>query len=229
MKTKIQLPLLLSFLLLSQVSFADAISHLDQPTQEKIRKGEVHYVFQNVGKPWNKQTAYTRLKATPEEAAALFHDYDRHHEYFPKIEESKVITPDASKKSVVEINYAMKVGKFGFIDLGIEHYTMKDTVSQASSEFGKSYQIQWQLVKADSMKASDGKAYFEPTKEGDTLLVYEVLVVPGQFGAGAVSGRADQGFKDAVVKLIERLGIFTTSERATLDGEIQLLRSSLGE
>ena len=64
--------------------FAGAIDDLDFDKQNKVKNEQQVAIFENIeGEVWPKSTIYEYIKATPEEAAAVFFDYKNHCNVMP--------------------------------------------------------------------------------------------------------------------------------------------------
>lgn len=201
--------------------FAGAIDELSQADQNRVKNGEQVFIHDET-KPWPKCTVYQRVEATPEEAAAVFADYNLHASYFPNLTQSKIVR--ALNKTTMEIDYTMKLP----LGLGSENYTVRDVLSSYDS--GNSYKVMWSLVKGDSMSTSDGSARFEKLGNG-TLLVYYSFIVPTRWGSsvGWVVDGAKKAVKDAVTALVKQIEKEKVNEPGHLEIQLKNMRTALGE
>ena len=149
---------------------AQAADELTAEQRRTIEEGRVVFVTLDVAtSAWPRACVYQRIDASPEEAAAVFTNYERQLAYIPNLKEatiSRVIDP-----LTVEVDYTL--------DLPIvadEHYTVRDQLS--TSPDGASYRIDWLLLRATSTKATEGSVRFEPHGHG-ALMAYCNLVTPG--------------------------------------------------
>jgi len=181
------------------VVFAGALDELNTADQAKVKSGELVETFEDVGKAWPKIRVYQKINASPEESAAVFSDYERHASYFSHITRSKI--SKIINKRTVEIDYSIK-----YIGLISEDYTVRDQISTYNSGAGvgdDSYQVIWNLVKAQSTQYSEGSARFEKLDNG-TLLSYYSFVIPADHMSsswGWVVDGAKKAVKDAVISL----------------------------
>ncbi len=186
--------------------------------KNKIQSGQPVVVMQEaVGSAWPKVWVYQRVSATPEESAAVFADFELASTYVENLKKSK-ISKRVSKNSF-EVDYLLSVPV-----LSDEAYTVRDVVS--SYDNGSSYQVEWNLVRATSTKASTGYAKFEALGTG-TLLAYYNFVTPGAFGSGLVKDRAMKQVRDTVAVTVKQIEKEHTSNRELLDRQILVLRGML--
>jgi hypothetical protein len=116
----------------------------------------------------------TFVAATPDEAAAVFIDYERHREFVPSTKLSRVsrtITP-----ADVEVDYVVALPI-----VSDEEYTVRDRLSRDGTG---GYRVDWTLVRASSTKATTGHARFTPavdprTGAAGTRFEYHNFVTPG--------------------------------------------------
>src|SRR5262245_57415956 len=128
---------------LTQAAHAGVYDKLTPEQKAKIDKGEQVVVTQEVASSaWPKVFIYQRIDATPEEAAAVFHDYEAVPGYQNDITKAKIVS--RSGASTV-IDYKLET------PWASEAYTVRDTVSLVDG--GKTYRDDWKLVKAEQMSA----------------------------------------------------------------------------
>lgn len=162
---------------------------------------------------------YQFVEATPEEAAAVFVDYERQSTYIPGVK-SSVISQRISS-TVMEVDYVLSVPLFTD-----EDYTVRDSVS--TYDGGASYRVNWTKVRARSTKDIVGSARFEPyrnslTGTDGTLITYVNLVTPGQFLAGPLKGRALKQVRKTVIALVKQIETERSSDRALLASQVAAL------
>src|SRR5919201_317961 len=125
------------------------------PAQQAVvdSGGQVFSTKKLEGSPWPAAFVYQYIDATPEEAAAVFTDYERHATFAPKLKRSKisrVIDP-----RTVEVDFELNVPL-----VKDERYTTRHVLS--TYDGGASYRVDWTLVRASSTKANVGHVRFEP-------------------------------------------------------------------
>ncbi len=129
--------------------------------------------------PWPAVTVYVFSDATPDEAAAVFTDYEDHVNYVPAATKSRISR--VIDRSTMEVDYTIAVPL-----LPDENYTVRDRISRAGAD---AWRVDWMLVRASSTRATVGHAIFSPyvnrrTKRTGTLLEYHNFVTPGSRLAG---------------------------------------------
>lgn len=127
--------------------------------------------------PWPKVTIYMKVAATPEEAIALFSDFERQKDYVPNLLESKVVKQ--LSPSEVHTKYELKMPW----PLSNSHYIHGTIIDHHAS----TYSIRWYMVESDSIDKVEGKATFLSYKN-QTLMIYESLIYPKSFLARLFAG-----------------------------------------
>ena len=178
---------------------------------------------QRAGSPWPAVTIVTFVRATPEEAAAIFTDYESHARFIPSTKRSvvsRVHTP-----ADVEVDYVVALPI-----VSDESYTVRDRLARDSVAGG--YRIDWTLVRASSTKATIGHARFTPAVDSGgqpgTRFEYHNFVTPGSrlAGLGFIRNRALREMEETARALATR---FERERRDTtaLRARIAALRSAL--
>jgi hypothetical protein len=175
---------------------------------------------------WPRVTVRQFIDATPEEAAAVFADYERHVLFLPNVRHSKISR--VLDSATVEVDYVLDVPL-----VSDESYTVRDHLTSDSTVGPppvRTYQVAWTLVRASSTKAADGAAHFAPYREG-TLMTYRNLVVPGSrlAGLGFIRGRAQREVEATARAIAEQVAKQRTGDRALLDSQIRALRAMIPE
>lgn len=129
--------------------------------------------------PWPAMTAYAYIDATPEEAVALFTDYDYQATFVPSLTKSRVSR--VIDKTTTEVDFGLEVPFYPD-----EEYTVRDRISLDSAGV---YRVDWTLVRASSTKGTVGHARFstyrnQHTGRTGTLMEYFNFVTPGSRFAG---------------------------------------------
>lgn len=205
---------------------AQAIQELTGEQRVTVDDGRQVFLTWDVrSSPWPRACVYQYIDATPEEAAAVFANYDRHLSFIPKLRKSTISRVIDSVTAEVDYTLSMPI-------VADEHYTVRARLSSYNG--GVSYKTEWTLVRATSTKATEGSVRFEPhrsdrSQRDGTLMAYCNLVTPGSRLAklgfikskGLALIRATGG---AIVAEVERE---CAGDRALLDAELRTLRSAL--
>jgi hypothetical protein len=185
------------------------------PAQEITRE-------QRAESPWPAMTIVTFIRATPEEAAAIFTDYESHASFLPSTKLSRISRTVSPGDVEVEYVVALPI-------VSDERYTVRDRLSRDSA----GYRVDWTLVRASSTRATTGHARFTPmldpkTGASGTRFEYHNFVTPGSRIAslGFIRNRALKEMEQTAAALAARI----ESERAKPDvlrARIAALRSAL--
>jgi len=172
--------------------------------------------------PWPAVTVYVLIGAAPEEAAAVFIDYNTHSAFIPSVKQSRislVIDP-----ATIEVDYVVSVPI-----LSDERYTVRNRVSADSVPGG--YRVDWTLVRASSTKATVGYARFLPytnarTGLRGTLLEYYDFVTPGSRVAsmGFIKKRAVREMEETAQAIARRVESLRSNED-TMRARVNALRA----
>lgn len=203
--------------------FAGTFDKLTPAQQKELNRGAQVAVFTPVANsPWPECKIYQMIKATPEEAAAVFHDYEKHKEYFPNLKVSTI----AKKidRATVQVNYKLEIPLVWPLSPMEENYTVQDHVQAIPSE--GSYQVSWTLVRADNATRSEGETYYEPVGS-NTLMTYRTIVVTTRTGASWVVESVKQTARDAASAIVKRIQGMHDSQGALLQDEISALRQAV--
>ena len=214
------LPALALFLSLTTAPLgqtAEILGELDSAQKATLKKGSQVVVIEDIkGKPWPRVTIYKLVRATPEEVAAVFFDYEDNKSFVPnllKSEISKRISPQSS-----EVDYGVDVPI-----LPDEYYTVRNTITRIAPD---QYRIDWKLVRAVQTKDSVGSFRIEPY-EDQTLICYQNLVTPGSSMAGLLRKTAISQMKDAATAIAQRAETLKTGDPEQLKKQVEELRAAL--
>jgi hypothetical protein len=200
----------------SVVAAAGIYDGLTPDQKNKVQSGQQVVVTQEAaGSAWPKVWVYQRISSTPEEAAAVFADFELAPSYISNLKKAKI--SKRVSKNTFEIDYLLSVPV-----LADEAYTVRDVVT--SYDQGAAYQVEWNLVRATSTKSSTGYAKFEALGTG-TIIAYYNFVVPGAFGSGLVKDRAMRQVRETVDLTVKQVEKLRGSNRSLLDKQIQALRA----
>jgi hypothetical protein len=211
---------LAAVLLGSQGAYAaGAIDELKPEDQAKVKNGEqVTITAPGQGSVWPQVWVYQRIDSTPEEAMAVFADYDRQHEYVPDLTYSKV--SKRIDKTTCEVGYTLTTHFFLHPH---ESYTVRDHI--ASYDGGSSFRMEWKLVSAQQMHDTVGNVRFEPMGTGALVAYYNFITPPSV--ASSQAPKAVAGVQNTVTQLSGRIQEERTNNRALLEQELSALRDAL--
>lgn len=188
--------------------------------------GQVFLTWSVPQSSWPRACVFERIAATPEEATAVFIDYERHRAYIPGIKKSKISR--VLDPATVEVDYTLALPI-----VSDEDYTVRDRVSSVASS--TTYTVEWTLVRASSTKATDGRVRFEPFRQSSsepagTLMSYCNLVTPGSRLAklGVIKSRALKQVRETAHAVAMQIQRERTGDRALLDAQVKALRAALG-
>ena len=196
---------------------AGLLEDLSRNQQLDLEKGDLIVLEQDIlGKPWPRVQIYKRIKATPEEVAAVFFDYDQAKTFIPDVLESKI-----SKKiapCVVEVDYEVNVPI-----LSDEAYTALNEMKA----LGESYQVSWTLLRALQTKAAEGNLLIEPFENGSSVIRYTNLVTPSSGMAKILKGPALFRMQKTVLAIGEKVEKQKSSYPLELAAQVARLREAL--
>lgn len=191
---------------------------LSQADKNKVQNGELVVKTTPVeGSHWPDVQVYARIDSTPEEAMAVFADYELQKEYLNNILKSEV-TKRIDRRTV-EVSYTYDVPW----PMSNEDYTVRDTLGRLGSD---GYRMDWTLVRADTIKDSNGEACYSPLGTG-TFLAYRNFVKPGRAGSGWIDGRAVSDVRDAVRDIRNQIHKERRERQDLLQRQIRELRDAL--
>ena len=199
---------------------------LDSTQMAAIDSGRQVVVAEKVaGSSWPRVTVYQFISGRPEEATAVFTQYESHASFLPNVKRSRISL--AVDSATVEVDYVLNVPI-----VADESYTVRNRLTSLpsdSADEARSYRVEWTLVRASSTKAADGHALFEPYRDG-TLLTYRNLVIPGSrlAGLGFIRGRAQREVEATVRAIAARVAKARAEERQLLDEQVRALRAAIG-
>ena len=187
--------------------------------------GQVFVRRDVAGSPWPAVAVYQYIDASPEEAAAVFIDYERHQTYIPGVRKSHVSAVISSR--TVEVDYVVRVPI-----VADEHYTVRNHL--CAYESSKSYRVDWTLVRASSTKATTGNVRFEPYRgprlgTRGTVMAYANVVTPGSRLAplGIVKKRAMQQMRETAYAIVRRVETERATDATLLEKQVAAFRAAL--
>jgi len=217
-----------AFTAVSVLIGARTTAHAQQLSAEQRatleRGGHVLVTQQREKSPWPAITVYRLVDATPEEAAAVFVDYDAHHAYIPTLLSSRV--SQRIDAATADVDYVADVPMFRD-----EHYTVRDRVVRDSTG---AYLVTWTLLRATTTQASNGHCRFSRyvyagAPREATLIEYHNFAIPGSRLAslGFVRSRILRQSAETVEAMARRT-MAVRADSAALARELSLLRRAVG-
>jgi len=196
------------------------ISDLSAAQQSALLNGEQVFVTQDdASSAWPKAWVYQLIHSTPEEAAAVFFEYEAGVNYLPNVRKSKISRRMDARTCEVDYTLSVPVMKD-------EWYTIRNVLSSFGDGNRKGFRVDWTLVRARSTQGTVGYARFESIRS-ETALIYYNFVTPGSSIAGAVKGKAMKQVRDTVHALVKEIERVRTHEVQTLQARVDALRAAL--
>jgi hypothetical protein len=187
--------------------------------------GQVFLTEDVRGSAWPRAWVYQFIDATPEEAAAVFADYPLHATYIPNVKKS--VISRVIDRATVEVDYALRLPI-----VRDEQYTVRDRLSAPGG--GSRYQVEWTLVRASSVKRTDGYVRFErywnnKLQRDGTLMEYHNFVTPGSRlgGIPLIRSRALQQVRAAAGAVAAQVERERSEDLPLLSRQLRALRSAL--
>ena len=198
-------------------AIAGLLGDLSSDQRQELKNGDLIMLEQEMpGQPWPRVRIYKHIKATPEEVAAVFFDYDQAKTFIPDVMESKI-----SKKInpyVMEVDYAVDVPI-----LSDEAYTARNEMKVV----GVGYQASWTLLRALQTKAAEGNLLIEPFENGTAVIRYTNLVTPSSGMAKILKIPALSRMQKTVLAIGQKVEQQKSSRPAELAAQIARLRDAL--
>ncbi|MEI6280091.1 MAG: hypothetical protein WCQ16_12025 [Verrucomicrobiae bacterium] len=211
-------------LLIALIAFApllraeSLLNDLDKAQLYQVTRGTQVVTMESVeGKPWPRVKLYQRVRATPEEVAAVFFDYRNAKGYIPKVFKSDIsrhISP-----CVLEVDYGIDVPLY----LPDEFYTVRNSLT--AGEDG-SYCVTWILLRALQTKASEGNLRIECFHDG-SVLCYTNFVTPSSAMAGLLKLFAIEQMRNTVQAIVHQVEKLKRENPEALKQEVLDLQEAL--
>jgi hypothetical protein len=210
---------------------APAFQELNADEQKLLANGTPVVNFKDdPSSAWPKAYLYYYVKATPEEAAAVFADYVRHQGFFPDCKESTIVK--RVDRATTEVRYTVKLPWVPW-PFNTETYTVYDKLSaydianDPEADSGRSYRIDWTLKEeTGKTKSLEGNIRFEPFEKG-TLLAYYNFAIPNSVLAGGFVGTAKEKVQGVVAAIAAQIEEQAMSDRGLLEEQVKKLRDAL--
>lgn len=216
-----QLPLLamLALLAVPQWAAANLLDELDAAQRREVESGGQVLLQEDIpGKPWPRVRIFRKIRATPEEVAAVFFDYNTARTYIPDLLASRI-----SKKispCVLEVDYEVDVPL-----LADESYTARNELRVID---GGGFRVSWILIRALQTKAAEGNLRIQPDGEGESVICYTNLVTPGSGMAKILRVPALSRMQKTVSAIAEKVESQKSHHPGDLARQVAQLREAVG-
>lgn len=214
------------FLIFTAVAFSvsgalmasTALDELNDAQRQTISTGGQVILQEKIpGKPWPRVRVFQRVKATPEELAAVFFDYANSTDHVPDLLRSTI-----SKKispRVFEVDYVLDVPI-----LPDEHYTARNELHVPDKGV---YRFSWKLLRAVQTKDAEGNLLIEPYPNGGSFIRYTNLVTPGSSMATLLRKFALDRISRTVTALVRYTENEKTNAPAKMAAHISALQTAI--
>jgi hypothetical protein len=197
---------------------AGLLDELDAANRTNVLSGhQVDFQEEVEGKPWPRLRIYQLLRATPEEVAAVFFDYNNSKTFVPDLLNSKI-----SKKispCVLEVDYEVNVPIFKD-----EAYTARNDLK--TTEVG-GYHVSWNLVRALQTKDATGHIRIDPHGMEESVICYTNLVNPSSGMAEILEKIAISRMKTTVEAMVHQVQNQKTNHPNDLARQVEALREAI--
>jgi hypothetical protein len=198
--------------------FAGLLDELDASDRAKVLAGHQVALQEEVeGKPWPRLRIYQLVRASAEDVAAVFFDYDNSKTFVPDLLHSKI-----SKKispCVLEVDYEVEVPI-----LADEAYTARN-VLKTTDDGG--YRVSWNLVRALQTKDATGHLRIDPHGEGESIICYTNLVTPSSGMAGILKKIGISRMKKTVEAMVRQIQNQKSNHPNDLARQVAALREAI--
>jgi hypothetical protein len=199
---------------------AGLMGELNEAQVTSVTAGRLVAIHEQINdKPWPRARIYARVRATPEEVAAVFFDYQEAKSYVPDVLESRISKRVCPR--TVEVDYEVDVPI-----LADEHYTALNEIKATGPN---SYVISWRLLRALQTKGAVGSLRIEPYGKGDAVICYTNLVTPGSAMAKILRSMAMKRMEKTVEAIVAKVEDQKKRHPAALAKQVEALRVALAE
>lgn len=208
----------IAFCLTAERGLSGLLDELNTADRAKVLAGQQVLLKEEVpGKPWPRVRVYQLVKATPEEVAAVFFDYNNSKTYVPDLLYSKIsktISP-----CVLEVDYEVDVPI-----LADEVYTARNELKAIENG---GFRVTWNLVRALQTKDATGHLRVEPQNDGDSILCYTNLVTPSSGMAVVLKKLAIARMEKTVESMVRQVQNQKKNHPKDLARQVEALREAL--
>jgi hypothetical protein len=194
------------------------LEDLDATQRREVLAGRQVMTQQEIAdKPWPRVRLYRLVRATPEEVAAVFFDYENAKAYIPDLLNSRIsktVTP-----RVLEVDYEVDVPI-----LADEAYTARN---ELRAVHGGGFDVSWILLRALQTKSAEGSLLVEPHGDGHSLIRYTNLVTPGSGMAKILKNLALDRMEKTVEAIANQVELQKKNHPGDLARQVAALRAAL--
>jgi hypothetical protein len=195
------------------------VSELNASQKSQLEEGEQVVIIEDVeGKTWPRIRIYRFIKASPEQVAAVFFDFENAKSFVPNVFKSEI--SNRVSPCTMDVDYGLDVPIFPD-----EFYTVRNSLRVLAEN---SYCFDWKLLRAVLTKDSVGSFRVEPW-EDKSLVCYQNLVTPASNIAVLLRGKAIEQMKETS----KALAVHVEKEKSTnlpgLKKQVAILRAALKE
>lgn len=200
--------------------WASSFDELTEEQKSKVQNGEQVLFIKDVEDSyWPRVTVFQRIESTPEQAAAVYADYEMQKKYIPKMTRSSISS--RVDRAVAIVDYRMDVNFMVTVN-----YSTKNGVS--AYDGGRSFKIDQTLVKSKDLKALYVELKFEELGSS-TLMRYDALVSPQSSMASSFREEAIAFSKDGGNALTQWIQKERIEQPRVLERQVEALRAALSE
>lgn len=197
------------------------IDQLSPANLDAMRKGEQLVFTLKQSGPWPRITIFQKVESTPEEALAVFSDYETQVHYIPRMIAVRILSK--FDRRTADVEYTLDL-PWPFTR---ESYVMRDRVGDyALSPEEKGYSLNWELIRSGSLREAVGVAQFEAW-DGGTVMMYRNFVYPSNGLAGAAKNEALNTVKRSAWAIKTQIEKEKKEDPGLLLRQLDVLRASL--
>lgn len=190
---------------------------LNAKNLEALKNGQQVVLTETVeGFPWPRYAIYKLVNSKPEEAIAVFCDYNNAREFIPNVKLSKISKQIGPRTQ--EVSYSVDVPI-----LPDECYTTRNSLTGD----GSSFRVDWTLLQATSMKSTEGSFSAEPFGDDQCLIRYQNLVDPGSKFAGLLRSFAGKQIEATVTAITTEIETQKTEKPEELKKKVDKVSDAL--
>jgi hypothetical protein len=198
---------------------AGILDELTPSQQQDVLAGKVVLTTEDVqGAPWPRMYVYKTVQSTAEQAMAVSFDYELRTKYTPELTYAKI--SNVIDPRTMDVDYTLQLPV-----LGPENFTLWQQIS--TYDGGASYRMDWNLVRADRTKKSEGFSRIE-TLGTQAIFAVTSFIDPGNPLASVIKGQAIKQTSDAANGFAVQVQNEIAQDPASLDAQIARLRAALG-
>ncbi|MFZ9596209.1 MAG: hypothetical protein ACO3A2_09040 [Bdellovibrionia bacterium] len=198
--------------------------------QQKVTAGQLVELYRNYegnSIVWPRSTFFKKIDATPEEAVALFFDFNHHSDFLPFVLSSEILNETGNS---AEVDYKVTLPSFPY-GLAQEGYTLNYRVN--SYDHNNIYSVSWHMTRSGGFTGySEGSFTAKPLVGGGTLVIYDQFAQP-RSGMSSLVHQHQVVEMEKVTQKVTALILFARIEKegalhsVLLSEQVQALRQVL--